>query len=542
MNGGSVPPPPKRQRLSPLPQSQSPYASPNSSFSPLQLPPQSSQAMNGATVDGLANSAASPQPQIPLPPPPPGVMGPPSRPPAEKAIDAAELTDVLASAGVDVKEEEAFLTSGYSTSGVQPQVLIRAQQPPAANISFASQASSGGTVSAVTSFAECSPLKTSNAQESFYEFPFQERAPFKNINESTREDTQAARRAQYHLQEPFLLTKVLEQRLQRRGFELGVRIPSEGLFNPVPGKSQPIEVTGPDGSSVVRTGHAILNQDGAPLVDILNLMSISCEERLRTVIDYSSTLARSRRAHSHGIVPTEWKDLAISTNIVVVDEIDPTKVPPKQLPLADSVSVNSGILEKCRMLMEKDVFVEDKRKTRRSKRSANAILAEGGADRADLMDRSGSGGSTPISERAPSIGKGLSKKEAKKLLDAKISEAQQHQQSVETARLATNSMLNTSRFGAKKSYSWLNRGTTTPSGFSTPTNRVATPATGGDKIGRKSDGVIMTTKRLGSWREDREKGRDIQVRDILFMLELDGRGSRHVQKAYSKDVKEDRLD
>jgi hypothetical protein len=106
------------------------------------------------------------------------------------------------------------------------------------------------------------------------------------------------------------LTKVLEQRLQKRGFDLGVRIPTEGLFHPVPGRPQPIEVTGPDGSSVVRTGQTILNQEGAPLVDILNLLSISCEERLRTVIDYSSTLAQSRRAHSHGMVPIDWKDLA----------------------------------------------------------------------------------------------------------------------------------------------------------------------------------------------------------------------------------------
>lgn len=112
------------------------------------------------------------------------------------------------------------------------------------------------------------------------------------------------------------MTKILEQRLQKRGFELGVRIPSEGLFHPVPGRPQPIEVTGPDGSSVVRTGQTILNQEGAPLVDILNLMSISCEERLRTVIDYSSTLAKSRRAHSHGAVPIEYEDLASASGNV----------------------------------------------------------------------------------------------------------------------------------------------------------------------------------------------------------------------------------
>jgi hypothetical protein len=176
------------------------------------------------------------------------------------------------------------------------------------NTSFTSQAS---TVSTQPSFTESSPYKPPATQDSFYsEPPAPAPAPFKDPNEPTREDTEAARRAQYHLQEPFLLTKVLEQKLQRRGFELGVRIPAEGLFHPVPGRPQPIEVTGPDGSSVVRTGQTILNQEGAPLVDILNLMSIACEERLRGVVDYSSTLSRSRRAHSHGFVPADWKDMA----------------------------------------------------------------------------------------------------------------------------------------------------------------------------------------------------------------------------------------
>lgn len=315
---GSVPPPNKRQRLSPHAQSsQSPYASP--SFGTLQLPQTQPFPVNGTNTNGITQSPA---------PPPPGAMGPPSRP-ADKPIDAADLTDVLASSGIDVREEEAFLTSSYSGPGVQAQQPPRPQQPlpqqqqqqppppPPLNTSFASQGSTIGTASAPQSFSESSQYKPSGTQDSFYTEPStQPPAPFIDPNEPTREDTEAARRAQYHLQEPFLLPKILEQKLQKRGFDLGVRIPAEGLFHPVPGRPQPIEVTGPDGSSVVRTGQTILNQEGAPLVDILNLMSISCEERLRTVIDYSSSLANSRRAHSHGNVPIEWQDLAQTSDTV----------------------------------------------------------------------------------------------------------------------------------------------------------------------------------------------------------------------------------
>lgn len=328
VNGGMLPQ--KRQPFPPLPQTQStqsPYASP--SFGTLQLPQNQSPMMNGTNMNmngmtptpGAAPPQQQQQQQQQQPPPPPqGTMGPPSRP-VEKATDAAELTDVLASSGIDVREEEAFLTSSYSAPGVQAQQQPRAQNVPPPqqqqplqqvppNASFTSQPSLPGTPSTTPSFSEPSQVKPQTTQESFYTEPASQiPAP---IQEPSREDSEAARRAQYHLQEPFLMTKLLEQKLQRRGFELGVRIPAEGLFHPVPGRPQPIEVTGPDGSSIVRTGKTILNQEGAPLVDILNLMSICCEERLRNVIDYSSSLSKSRRAHSHGTVPVEWKDLADS--------------------------------------------------------------------------------------------------------------------------------------------------------------------------------------------------------------------------------------
>ncbi|KAA8651400.1 hypothetical protein EYZ11_010438 [Aspergillus tanneri] len=542
VNGGGVPPPPKR-RLSPLPQS--PYASP--SFGTLQLPQsQPATPVNGMNVNGMVQTPASQ-------PPPPGTMGPPSRP-VEKATDAAELTDVLASSGIDVREEEAFLTSSYSGPGVQAQQAPRPhqQQPPLppqqqpqppVNTSFTSQASTAGTVSSQPSFSEPSPFKPPATQESFSTKPSsQPPPPFKDSNEPSREDSEAARRAQYHLQEPFLFTKVLEQKLQRRGFELGVRIPAEGLFHPVPGRPQPIEVTGPDGSSIVRTGQTILNQEGAPLVDILNLMSISCEERLRAVIDYSSSLARSRREHSHGNVPVEWNDLA--SNVTNGSKGSP-ETPLKRPHSSTEQQTARSLPEKCRILMDKDNSGEESRAAKRAKRSASAILGEGGAGRSELVDIPGSSPSTPTaSERAPNIDRrGLSKKEAKKLIDAKASEAQQHQQSVETARLATNSMITGRMFGTKKSYSWLKREPPTGSGFSTPSRvNTATPSASSDKVGRPGEPAAIPTKRLGTWREDREIGAGVQVRDILFMLELDGRGTRHVQKAYSKDIKEDRAD
>lgn len=509
----------------------------------MQLP-QGQQAMNGSATHSMPSTPLGHQ--VAPPPTAPGAMGPPSAPPS-RPVDAADLTDVLTGAGIDVREEEAFLTRSFSGPNAQAQAPQRIQ-PQALSTSFASQASTAGTLSASSSFGDVKPAIPQDAISA------QTPAPFKDPNEPTREDTQAARRAQYPLQECFLLSKALEQRIQKRGFELGVRIPSEGLFHPIPSRPSSISVMGPDGSSIVRTGQTILNQEGAPLVDILNLVSLSCEERLRGVIDYSAGLARSRRAHSHGVVPPEYRDMAEPLGPIAGNTATPAKrtsqILRKKLKSHTDLSGNEGphpeteaaspkpVIQRYVSAVGKDSSYENKRAKKRAKRGANAILGEGAG--AEAVD---SAVSTPIPERAPSFDrKTMSKKEAKKMMDTKASEAQQHQQSVETARLATNSMLSGRMFGAKKTYSWLKPGGAA-SGFSSPSRPIppSTPVGGPEKDSRSGEQTPAgQTKRLGTWREDQERGAGIQVRDILFMLETDGRGTKHVQKGYSRTPREDR--
>ncbi|KAJ5586602.1 hypothetical protein N7450_006389 [Penicillium hetheringtonii] len=516
----------------------------------MQLPPQGQQQpppINGTMPNSMP---ATPIAQQAAPPSAaPGAMGPPSVPPS-RPVDASELTDVLASSGIDVREEEAFLTNSFSGRQAQAQAQAQAtprgpqtpqhqqQQQPPINTSFTSQGTATGSLSASSSFNEIPHAKPPVPQGSFSTEPSSHSSA--TVKEPSREDSEAARRSQYHLQEPFLFAKLLEQRIQKRGFELGVRIPSEGLFHPVPGRPQPIEVTGPDGSSVVRTGQTILNQEGAPLVDILNLMSLSCEERLRGVIDYSSSLARSRRAHSHGVVPTDWKEVAKPLTSVNGNAVTPSKRPHTD----GETPPTKPTAERYRGLVGRETSSENRRAAKRTKRSTNAILGEGTGVRSDSVDLNGSAPSTPIADRAPSFDKKtMTKKEVKKMMDNKASEAQQHQQSVETARLATNSMLSGRMFGAKKSYSWLKPGGSS-SGFSSPSRPAPpTPTPGAEKSSAGKPGepaANQSKRRLGTWREDQEKGAGIQVRDILFMLEADGRGTKHVQKGYSKDPKEDR--
>ncbi|KAK2783427.1 hypothetical protein FQN53_009190 [Emmonsiellopsis sp. PD_33] len=558
---GGVPPPPKRQRLSPLPQNQSPYASP--SFGTLQLPPV------GTPVNGLsANGASTPTTMSAPPPPPPGSMGPPSRP-VEKATDTAELTDVLASSGIDVREEEEYLTHAY---GAPPAP----QQPPRIqtnlSTSFTSLPSAGTTISAGNSFAEPSQQKPAPSQGPYYTptssgaepTVLQPPAPAAE-DEKLRQDSTASRREQYHLQAPFLFTALVEDRIQRRAHDLGVRMPAQGVYRPFPGRAAgPVEVTGPDGSSVVRTGKTLLTQD-APLGDILSLISLSCEERLRSVIDHSLALANNRRANSHGVVPIEWSDMALALtppgekpDTPTARELSPKTTvqkrsrpddtgkesePPNKKPM----TMANNIAKKSRKLIEKDISYEEGRASKRARRSADAILG-GDSSRAGSVGIGTPGAATPTgTERAPDVPK-TSKKDMKKA-ESKVTEAVQHQQSVETARMATNNLTSGVRFGGKKkTYSWLTSGSpaASRSGFSTPSRTsTAAAATPGAAAAKPSGGTPAGAakpigKQIGDWREDdKDRGTGIQIRDILFMLEVDGKGLKHLQKAYAKGSKEE---
>lgn len=125
------------------------------------------------------------------------------------------------------------------------------------------------------------------------------------------------------------------------------------------------------------------------------------------------------------------------------------------------------------------------------------------------------------------------KKEQKKKAEAQKNEAVNHTSANNTATqfLGGGGGL----FGKKKkTYSWLTgsaSGTSTPaqimtSGLpGTPTGKVVNA--GPEKL--TADGV----RRLGTWREDREKGAGIQIRDWIVVLENDGREQRALQRAYA---------
>lgn len=174
---------------------------------------------------------------------------------------------------------------------------------------------------------------------------------------------------------------------------------------------------------------------------------------------------------------------------------------------------------------------EEARLRKRQKRK------DGIADTGSAGSRAGSAAPGTPGSVAPEADKGLTKKEIKKTQAAKAAEANNHANQNLTSSMFAGLGGKSSLFGGKKkkTYDWMNAGRG-GSGTSTPKG---TAGGGKGAVGpggaTASGNVAMTTEgrnRLGTWREDKEKGKNIQLRDWISVLERDGREAKALQKAY----------
>lgn len=130
------------------------------------------------------------------------------------------------------------------------------------------------------------------------------------------------------------------------------------------------------------------------------------------------------------------------------------------------------------------------------------------------------GGVAPEPEKAPT------KKEQKKIA------AQKHDASAESVNKTTMKFLG----GSKKRYSWMSAGANAPGTPARPTGSVAGTPTS-TTAAKPPENKSLTQEgryKLGSWREYSEKGKSIQLRDWVTVLERDGKEKLALQKAYLK--------
>ena len=179
---------------------------------------------------------------------------------------------------------------------------------------------------------------------------------------------------------------------------------------------------------------------------------------------------------------------------------------------------------------------EEERLAKRARTAAGGALA-GDTGRIGSVSGGASRQNTPglLGERAPDVDtKRVTKKDQKRQAEAKATEAEQH--------AATNKTMNmTLDLGGSlgKKLSWMQKDTSSSnrSGPLLP-SRVNANSQGSSKPSAaqaaRRGPQLPSVKKHGEFREDKEDGSGIQVRDIIMALEADDKEKRALVKAHAR--------
>ncbi|KAF1347825.1 hypothetical protein BDV97DRAFT_356081 [Delphinella strobiligena] len=599
---------------SPMPASApySPYTNAPSPASGIALPPNKRQRLSPNPSSPQTNSYAStdaphyhstPYPNTPYPPPtynpyspiaapspPPfnapqpyaassqagGAMGPPPRPNPEKPEkeekdkihDISDVTDVFHGSGIDLREEENYMSNTFRNTH-------------ATNSYNASFASSSTVPSPNNSFGYLNQGSFGNhaafsASGSLSQPPASQEEIEKELD---RKHAAAARELainrQQHLKDSFLVSNRIRHRMHQIAYEQGVALNVEGLYDKIEQPRVGQTMTDSDGQGLVsikeKNGRMLEKpkdgylQETAPLADILTLVSVAANQRLRTMLDDSYRLARGRRYGTHGIVPPDLADIATGENpqptttdqnIIHDSTWDGSRkrasdgnVKNHVASPVPTVSFSESLSKHLINLAIQDRDAEKERVRKRQERARRAAAAntnnEDGIVPAPIDAPTSSNVATPTSapttmpDTATQVApdKPLTKKERERQAKAGQTEEVLHKNANTTAAM----QLGMGKKGKKK-YSWMSGGA--PAVPSNPYKAAPKPATSpmmnGASSGKSPASVAesgvdralqVRERKWGGWREDGIEGRGIQIRDWVMVLERDGREKKALQKA-----------
>lgn len=491
-------------------------------------------------------------------------MAPPSRPAEKPKDESVDVMDVLGGTGVDLREEEQYTFQLY-------------------NDSFNSMLSGShsGNISLSHSFTQFPPHDEASFFGSGPANVIGEKVDSISQDEYIQKAADIAWREaarnlhisrQRELDNPFLHVHLVHAKLRKLASEHGIELntDSKGMMgimtrpHAFPERDVRAQTAvGPDGIMVTTSGNFL--PFDSMLVDQLALLSIATKHRLRGLVEDAVKLAKGRRTGSHGIIAEEWKDIAApfdfeGSSIVRNDSVrmgwkssvspksNSLKRPhPKDEKLVTPVMSNNNnligsgkitneVIIALRRQALKEREAEEGRLKRRLERASGTSTSS----------RQASIVSTPGSVAPETVEKMTTKKDLKKKAEARVSEAASHAAAnVTTAQfLGSGSGL----FGKKKKYSWMNPtpvsgGSNSFAGGSSNTQRktgsghsVSTTivSSGISNISPVERLTIEGSRRLGTWREDREKGAGVQLRDWITVLENDGHEKKALQHAYTK--------
>ena len=186
---------------------------------------------------------------------------------------------------------------------------------------------------------------------------------------------------------------------------------------------------------------------------------------------------------------------------------------------ATTIAFPNLVAEALRRSAQEERAAEQERLAKRARRSAaGSISAESGSSGITLP------GLGLLGDRAPEVDmkKAPNKKEQKRQAEAKATEAQQHAATNKTTNMA---------LGLKKK-SWMSGGG--GGGGSSGLPRVTTQGLSRSSAANGTSGQLPPVKKYGDFREDREYGKGIQLRDMVAVLETDGKEKKALARAYTK--------
>ena len=237
-------------------------------------------------------------------------------------MDVNDLSDVLSGSGVDLKEEEAALFNRFNSASSQHDGSHFMSEPGA---SFGAIGATGYQPGNFNSYNQINTLSQNvpGDKSSFYGAgTFNQPAiPVKSMEQKVEEQRKRAirrkaEREQYHLNDPFLYGALVRQRLVKQTHAAHVNFPTDGLLTSQGARPQQVAVTGPDNNeAIIMLNGQDLLYTASPMVELLTLVSLAAQERLRMVVEDTAALAKGRRVGSHGIVPPELADLAVGNGV-----------------------------------------------------------------------------------------------------------------------------------------------------------------------------------------------------------------------------------
>ncbi|KAF2183669.1 hypothetical protein K469DRAFT_710467 [Zopfia rhizophila CBS 207.26] len=554
MSPGGVPPA-KRQRLSPNPPSPYPSPYPNSPYatSPpnqyLSLPgtPAAAQSPQSFHQPQSYNHHNPPSDMFQRPAQGSGSMPPPKMPYSktqgdlEKAnrqdTDINNISDVLTGAGIDLRAEEDNLLPSHrnQNQGASFGNSFNSQTSSTVSpqVSFNQWTEGSGTPGAFRGQGTLSHPVTGKEQE------------VELISKHERAARALAEASQSPLTDPFLFANKIRQKISHRAYEHGIGVNLEGLFDKIPDRPQNVSRTSIEspvnGESIAALQADSLLNKNASFVEVLTLLSLAAEERVRTVLEDAFAMSRGRQTSAQGVVPpiladiaaatgkaqsttaapqniskTAWEvpESAISPMTVLGSKqlnsarlpTPPTDVPPTPQP---TISFTSEVVSGLVRAAKRDLKFEEERVKKRQKR---------------LQASTSASAETPAPPQIPPLPEKMTKKERDRINKLGQTDDVLHRKANETAGMALG--------GFSKKYSWMLGGGAggggSRSGTSTPnrinTNVGAAGVASGTATPAAIDRALIAKKReYGAYLESEKPGKCIQMRDVVHVLETDGK-------------------